>query len=242
MIELQQTSAPDQIEIRFSGHVSQSDYDSDLVPAIEKALTDCDQVRVLAIFDDGFKSFDMGAAWADTKMGLSHWRGFDRIAIATDSSWISIGTRALAPLFPCPVQVFSTSETEAARRWLRESLGSIHLTELGGKAIQLKLLGKLDPDAFRRAGEGLSAHIREHGGLRLMLDLREFDGWLGISALGAHLNVVRAHVGQAERIAMVGNKAWQHMAERAASKILSAETQFFDAENYEAAKAWLTES
>jgi len=242
MIELQATSASDQIEIQFSGHVSQSDYESDLVPAIKKALTENDQVRVLAIFGEGFKSFDMGAVWADTKMGLSHWRGFDRIAIATDSSWISIGARALAPMFPCPVQVFSTSETEAARRWLRESLGSIHLTELGGKAIQLKLLGKLDPDAFRRAEDGLSAHLREHGGLRLMLDLREFDGWLGISALGAHLNVVRTNVGQAERIAMVGNKVWQHMAERAASKILSAETQFFEAEKYDAAKVWLTES
>ena len=88
--------------------------------------------------------------------------------------------------------------------------------------------------------KGLSAHIEKHGGLRLLLDLREFDGWQSVSALGAHLNIARIHAGTAQRISLVGDRAWQHMAERAANKVLSAETEFFEAKQYGAAKTWLT--
>jgi hypothetical protein len=239
MIEFSKTSSPDQFEIRFSGQVSQSDYEQSLVPALEAALAENDDIRVLAILDDSFTGFDLGAAWADTKTGLSHWRGFERIAVASDVGWVRVGVRAMAPLFPCPIQVFALSEVEQARRWLRESLGAIHVTELGGTAVQVQVMGTVDRNDFEHAQEGLSAHVRKTGGLRLLLDLREFGGWEGISALGAHLNVARAHAGEAERIAMVGDKAWQHMAQRVASKVLKAETRFFEAAQYEAAKVWV---
>jgi hypothetical protein len=45
-----------------------------------------------------------------------------------------------------------------------------------------------------------------------VLDLREFDGWAGLSALGDHLSLVREHYRVPERIAIVGDKAWQKMA------------------------------
>ena len=156
LIEILQTSGSNQIEFRYSGHVGQSDYETVLIPAIETALAEHDQVRLLAIMDGGFKGFNMGAICEDTKTGLSHWREFDRIAIATDSNWMSIGVRAMAPLFPCPMQVFPTADIEIARRWLRVSPGTIHLTELGGTAIQVQLLGKLDQEAFDRAAQALT--------------------------------------------------------------------------------------
>lgn len=240
MIDILTTSASDLIEIRLSGQITQPEYDAVIVPAIEKGLADHDRLRVLVLVDPGFTGVDMGAAWSDTKMGLSHWRGFDRIAVATDIGWMKVAVRAMAPVFPCPVQVFGATALDDARLWLRESLGTIHVTELGGAAVQIQLLGKLDPEAFARAQDGLSAHMRAHDGLRLLLDLREFDGWQGLSALAAHLQVARANVGAAERIALVGDKTWQRMAERVAARILDAETRFFEAGQFDAAKAWLT--
>ncbi|MEP2027788.1 MAG: STAS/SEC14 domain-containing protein [Paracoccaceae bacterium] len=242
MIELLMTASTHQLEFRFSGRVTQSDYDEVVLPAVKEALGEHDRIRVLAIADEGFTGFDMGAVWADTRMGLSHWRGFDRIAVATDKDWMTVGTRAFALLAPCPLKAFSISETDEARRWLRESLGTVHLSELGGTAIQVRLLGKLDPEVLANASESLSAHIQEHGGFKLLLDLREFEGWQGLSALGAHLGLVRDHSDDAQRIAVVGKKSWQHMAQRVAGQVLRAETRFFDAEELDAAKAWVLEA
>lgn len=240
MIELLQTEAEDQLEVKFSGDVRQSDYEQVLIPAVETALAENDRIRLLAIFDTDFSGFDLGAAWADTKMGLSHWRGFDRVAVATDVGWIKIAMRAIAPVAPCPVQAFSLADADEARRWLRESLGSVHLTDIGGAAIQVQLLGQLDPEAINAAEARLSEHIRDRGGFRLLLDLRNFDGWQGLSALGAHFNLVRTHADDADRIAVVGDKTWQHMGQRVVKKVLNVEARFFEPAQFDAARVWLT--
>lgn len=240
MIELLQTDAEDQLEVKFSGDVRQSDYEQVLIPAVETALAEKDRIRILAIFDADFSGFDLGAAWADTRMGLSHWRGFDRVAVATDVGWIKIAMRAFAPVAPCPVQAFSLAEAGQARRWLRESLGSVHLTDIGGAAIQVQLLGQLDPEVINAAETRLAEHISERGGFRLLLDLRKFDGWQGLSALGAHFNLVRTHAGHADRIAVVGDKTWQHMGQRVAKQVLNVEARFFEPAQFDAARMWLT--
>jgi hypothetical protein len=241
MIEHLATRSPDQIEFRFSGDVKQSDYETTLIPAVETALETQDTIRILVIFDESFSGFDLGAAWSDTKMGLSHWRGFDRVAVATDLGWLKIAMQGFAPLAPCPVRSFPLDQADDARRWLRESLGAVHITDLGGRAIQVQLLGQLDPDAIRAAEGELDRHISERGGFRLLLDLREFDGWQGVSALGAHFHLVRTHAGDADRIAVVGDKTWQNMAQRMAGRILDVPTQFFEPAQMEAAKVWLAQ-
>lgn len=240
MIEILPTSETDQLEFRLSGHIAQAEYESALVPAVEAALAQHDRIRVLVILDAGFTGLDMGAAWADTKMGLSHWRGFDRVAVVTESGWIRVGTRAMAALFPCPVQVFSGTEVAAARVWLRAALGSIAVAGLGGNAVCVSFHGKLAPEFYDDLAAALDAQIKDHGAMRLLLDLRDFDGWQGLSALGAHLKLARGHVSDMQRIAVVADSAWVHMAERVIGGVVTAETKFFSADAFEAAKAWVT--
>lgn len=240
MIEILPTQETDQLEFRLSGQIRQAEYESALVPAVEAALAQHDRIRVLVILDAGFTGLDMGAAWADTKMGLSHWRGFDRVAVVTESSWIRVGTRAMAAIFPCPVQVFSGTEVAAARVWLRAALGSIEVAGLGGNAVCVTLHGKLAPEYYDTLGPALEAQIKDHGAMRLLLDLRDFDGWQGLSALGAHLKLVRSHVSAVQRIAVVADSAWVHMAERVIGGLVKAETKFFSPDAFEAAKAWVT--
>jgi hypothetical protein len=239
MIEILPTTETDQLEFRLSGHITQADYESALVPAVEAALAKHDRIRILVILDAEFTGLDMGAAWADTKMGLSHWRGFDRVAVVTDSSWIRVGTRAMAAIFPCPVQVFPSAELAAARVWLRAALGSIEVADLGGAAVQVSFHGKLAPEFYDTLGPALDARIKAQGALRLLLDLSDFDGWQGLSALGAHLKLVRTHVSEVQRIAVVADSAWVHMAERVIGGVVKAETRFFSPDALEAAKTWV---
>ncbi|WP_037310095.1 STAS/SEC14 domain-containing protein [Ruegeria halocynthiae] len=227
------------IEIELSGEVTSADYTQALVPAIEAALTEHETVRLLAVIQPEFKGYDLSAAWSDTKLGLSHWRGFDRIAVAADQSWVQTSIRLAAPILPCPVQVFELSELEAARRWMRESLGAIHVTDLGGPCVQISLMGKLDPDEYKQAEVDLDTLLHKKQGFRLLIDLREFDGWQGLTALTAHFRLARGHVGMLDRAAIVGDKAWQHMAQRVASHVLGTRTEFFPSEEFENAKSWL---
>lgn len=227
------------IEVELSGQVTSADYADILVPAIEAALTEHDSVRLLAIVQPEFKGYDLGAAWSDTKLGLSHWRGFDRIAVVADQSWVQTSIRLAAPILPCPVQVFELAELEVARRWMRESLGSIHVTDLEGPCVQISLLGKLDPEKYKQAERDLDTLLHDRSGFRLLIDLREFDGWQGLSALAAHFRLASRHIGQLDRAAIVGDKSWQHMAQRVARHVLGTRTQFFPSEDIENAKTWL---
>ncbi|WP_120633195.1 STAS/SEC14 domain-containing protein [Ruegeria sp. EL01] len=227
------------IEVELSGEVTSADYTNTLVPAIEAALAEHDAVRLLAIVQPEFKGYDLGAAWSDTKLGLSHWRGFERIAVVADQGWVQTSIRLAAPILPCPVQVFEMAELEAARRWMRESLGSIHVTDLGGPCVQVSLLGKLDPEDYKQTEKDLDALLQDRQGFRLLIDLREFDGWQGLSALAAHFRLASRHIGMLDRAAIVGDKSWQHMAQRVASHVLGTRTQFFASEDYENAKSWL---
>jgi len=235
-----ETGAGNQLEVHLTGQVTQGDYETVLIPAIEAALQEHDAIRVLGVVDEAFTGYDVGAMWADSKLGLTYWRGFDRLAVATDKGWIRIAVRAFAPLLPCPAQVFALSEAEEARRWLRESLGAVHILDLGGPVVQVQLMGRPDAADFAEAEGDLDARLRERDGFRLLLDLREFDGWQGLGAITGHFSLAREHAGLVQRAAVVGDHGWQELGQRVAGRFLNAESRFFPGEEFDAAKAWLT--
>ena len=63
--------------------------------------------------------------------------------------------------------------------------------------------------------------------------------WLR-AAIGEHLSLVREHRRVPERLAVVGNKAWQKLAEKVMGRFVNARTRFFDGDDYEGAVAWLS--
>jgi hypothetical protein len=157
--------------------------------------------------------------------------------VVTDVGWINTSVKALGFMIPCPIQLFTLDEFDAAKRWLAESLGSIHISR-DGDVITARLLGKLEPSAYDGISEEMDNVMSESARVRLVLDLREFDGWSGISALGSHLSLVREHYRIPERIAVVGDKAWQRLAEKMMSKFINAEARFFEAVDYDDAASW----
>ncbi|MCB1313381.1 MAG: STAS/SEC14 domain-containing protein [Sedimentitalea sp.] len=240
MIEVTPGRAEASIDVRMTGKLTAKDYEDVLAPALQAALETHDRVKVLVQIGPGFDGFEAGALWSDAKLGLSHWRGFDRVAVVTDVDWIEHTMKIFGFAMPCPVRVFDLDEVDEARRWLGESLGSIHLAEAGGDVLQVQMIGKLDSAAYARAEERLDAFIRDHDSLKLLLDLREFDGWQGLSALGDHFSLVREHYRIPSKVAVVGDAAWQKLAERILSRFVKAETRYFDEDDFADATAWIT--
>ncbi|SFC05602.1 STAS/SEC14 domain-containing protein [Tropicimonas isoalkanivorans] len=227
------------LEFRITGHVTSDDYDRVITPAIDRALEDGGRVRVLIQVGPGFEGYSPEAAWDDLKLGLRHWRGFDRIAMVTDTGWLRGAIRGMSFLMPCPVMVFGLDGLDDARRWLQESLGTVHVTEIGERQLQVALHGKLDTQSIADAETELNAFIARAGGLELLLDLRDFDGWQGLGALGEHFGLIRDHYRIPSRIAVVGDQSWQRLAEQVMSRFVDAEVKHYKAADFEAAKAWI---
>jgi len=228
MIEVQRDETGGILEVEISGRVAKADYDGVLIPAIEAALQDQEKIRMVVHITDGYEGYDLAAAWSDTKLGVSHWSGFDRVAMVTDVGWIANSGRAMAFLAPCPVEVFSLDQLEDARRWIRESLGSIQMTDQGNGVLHVQLLGKLDTEAYAGIDERLDAFIRDNENFNLLLDLREFDGWQGLSGVLQHLSLVRTRAKYPRRVAVLGNSGWQRMGERIVSRFINAKAGWFE--------------
>jgi hypothetical protein len=100
------------------GHVSADDYRDVLEPAVAKALQEHDKLRLLYVLGEKFDGYSAGAAWQDTKLGISHWNAWERIAVVTDHATVRDGVKALAWMVPGEVRVFSVAEEESARGWV----------------------------------------------------------------------------------------------------------------------------
>jgi len=228
------------LEIRGTGTVTGADYETVVQPAVEAALEQTDRIRLLFHLGAGFEGYDLGGMWDDTKLGLRHWDGFERIAIVTDTGWLRDGVRGFGVFISCPVKVFADAELEDARRWLRESLGSVQLEfDDSADLVTVRLRGKLEPDAYDDVNEELDAWLSHRDRMKLIVDLRDFDGFQGLAALGRHLNLVREHRRMPSRVAVVGHADWQRLAVRVMSRFVDAEARYFPNDDITGATAWV---
>jgi hypothetical protein len=238
MIETIQGLPEGTVGFDFHGRITGEDYDTVLIPELERMLTEHERVRTLLRFGEDFTGYKLAAAWDDTLVGLRHWQGFERIAVLSDVPWLRTAVRALGAMFPCPIRLFASGEEQEARRWLSESLGTIHLSDAGDH-VRVRLIGKLEPSAYEGVEDEIANLFSRVTPLHLLLDLRAFDGWSGLAALGSHLSILREHRRAPVRVAVVGEKGWQKLLERVIGRFTHAETRFFDSAHSEQAEAWL---
>ncbi len=131
------------------------------------------------------------------------------------------------------------SEADDARRWLRESLGTIQQEDLGEGLLQLSLPGKDDSTAYEEAIGDLDGFFATHEQIRLLIDLRDFDGWQGLEALRDHLLLMRGHANRVHRAAVVGDVGWQAMAVQIGRRAFGLDARHFRAGELAEAKFWL---
>ena len=118
MIELLSNFPDHIVGVSASGQVNAADYEAILIPAIEAALKKHDRIRFFYQLGPQFTSFTSGAMWDDLKVGMAHFRAWEKIAIVTDHNWIANATRMFAFAMPCPVKVFSNNELHEAEAWI----------------------------------------------------------------------------------------------------------------------------
>jgi hypothetical protein len=102
------------------GKVTANDYESVIVPAVEAMFSRLGKARFLYHLGEDFTGIEAAAAWDDTKVGLKHWTGWEKIAVISDVEWIRWAVKIFGLAVPGQVRVFPNQDLAEAKRWISE--------------------------------------------------------------------------------------------------------------------------
>ena len=120
MVERIPDLPPNVLGFTASGTVTASDYESVIIPAVEAMFDRQPKARFLYHLGDDFSGFEAAAAWDDTKLGLKHLAGWERLALVSDVEWIRAALKVFGLAMPGHVRVFHNRELAEAKRWVAE--------------------------------------------------------------------------------------------------------------------------
>jgi hypothetical protein len=118
MIDLIEGLPDNVVGLSAHGLVTEEDYRTVVIPAVENALKRHDKIRVLYEIGPNFTGFDLGAMFADVRIGTARLFHWERIALVTDVPWIRDSARLFSFLIPAQIRTFDTAEAEEAKRWI----------------------------------------------------------------------------------------------------------------------------
>jgi hypothetical protein len=109
------------VAFAFHERVTKADYETMLIPEIEKALEQHEKVQIYYEFAPDFVGVDLGAAWEDARLGITHFLQWGRIAVVADVEWIKQTMRFFGFLTPTKMRTFPTAEVDQARDWIAQA-------------------------------------------------------------------------------------------------------------------------
>jgi SpoIIAA-like len=112
--------------------------------------------------------------------------------------------------------------------------------ENAGKLINVQVSGKLEKADHEHFVPEFERLARQHGKLRMLFDMTGFHGWEA-SAAWEDFMLGTKHLSDIERIAMVGEKRWQHGMAIFCKPFIKAEVHYFDRAAAAEARIWLGE-
>lgn len=113
---------PDNVAAFYcSGHVTRNDYETVLIPVVEKKLKSHDKVRLYYETAADFAGIDPGAVWEDFKTGMEHFSRWERVAVVTDVEWIKHTMQAFSFVMPAEMRIFDRTGISEARAWIASS-------------------------------------------------------------------------------------------------------------------------
>lgn len=101
-----------------------------------------------------------------------------------------------------------------------------------------RLTGKLHDEDYKEFVPEIEALIERHGKIRLLLQLEHFRGW-NLHAAWDDVTFGIRHFRDLERIAVVGDPAWEKWMVKLSKPFSSAKIKFFPADEMIAAWDWL---
>jgi hypothetical protein len=113
--------------------------------------------------------------------------------------------------------------------------------ENGGQVLAVHISGKLVKLDYEHFVPEFERLVRQHGKLRVLFEMTGFHGW-DAGALWADVKFDIKHFADIERLAMIGDKRWQHGMATFCKPFTKATIRYFDHAESAQARKWLCES
>ena len=108
------------IAFTASGKITDADYKQTLTPAIEEAIKQHGNVRLLMHLGPKFDGYTAQAVFDDITLGIKHIKEYARVAVVTDNHWFAQGMKMASHLLPFDLRAFGESEMADAKKWISE--------------------------------------------------------------------------------------------------------------------------
>ncbi len=110
--------------------------------------------------------------------------------------------------------------------------------ENGGKTLAVHVSGKLVKSDYAQFVPEFERLAHAHGKVRVLFDMVGFHGWEA-GAAWADIKFATKHFSDIERLAVVGEKKWQHGLATFAKPFTRATVRYFDHAAAAEARTWL---
>lgn len=111
----------------------------------------------------------------------------------------------------------------------------------GGKIVEIHAMGKLEKEDYEQFGPEVERLIRQHGKIRMLLYLHDFNGWTA-GALWEDIKFDWKHFSDIERLAIVGESKWQEGMATFCKPFTTAEVKYFNHDQLADARQWIESS
>lgn len=115
------------------------------------------------------------------------------------------------------------------------------LPETEGRRFYIRARGRLADADYKDLTPRLEAAIEAFGPIRLYADLEDFRGWEPAAAWDDFVLGIR-HWNDFERVALVGDKAWEDVAARVMDRLSKGAFRFFPLDRRAEARAWIEDA
>jgi hypothetical protein len=113
--------------------------------------------------------------------------------------------------------------------------------ENDSKLLGVQVSGKLTSADYEHFVPEFERLVEQHGKLRVLFDMTDFHGW-DVGALWEDTKFAIHHFADIERIAMVGERKWQHGMATFCKPFTKATIRYFDHAEAADARQWLDEA
>jgi hypothetical protein len=108
----------------------------------------------------------------------------------------------------------------------------------GGKILEVRVSGKLTDEDYQHFVPEFERLVRTNGKIRVLFEMTDFHGWQA-GALWDDVKFELKHFSDIERLAMVGDRKWEHGMSVFCRPFTTAKIRYFDSADEQEARAWL---
>jgi len=107
-----------------------------------------------------------------------------------------------------------------------------------GKVLEIELTGRLQKEDYGRFVPTVERLVKQHGKIRMLVEMHDFHGW-SAGALWEDIKFDLRHFGDIERLAIVGEKAWERGMAAFCRPFTTAKVRYFERSAMDQARGWL---